>query len=359
MKIINNNYIEIQDYHQNNDSLIFNFSSELDFTPKGFIKPFGSTRTRFQNKNILNISCKLMNKKSNLNQYQIIITKNQFELSKSRNQKFFWGDKFDVKLEIWIPTNVSLSLINITKQIPINYGKIEFNNISKDNYKYGIVVPFYSRNIVVQKFLESLKNTNLSETLVIFIDESMTKDINQDHKEVNKSVSQFNLSTPLIKIFKNKHGNMFDSILYGLDLLYNYCDFLSTIDSDTIHKKNWLNKIYQSWYQCNQDYPNHNILVSGFNVESKRHSIIEKKEKYILKNSVGGCHMFFKKDLYLTYIRKCLISHKWDTNIITSLRESKHKIITTNPSVIQHIGNITSVGRKDQITYDYAKDYSM
>jgi len=357
MKTINNTYIEIINYQNISGKIIFNFLSELYFSSICLIKPFGSTRTRFQNKNILDINCQLINKKNNLNHYQIIIKKNQSELTKSRNRKFFWGDKFDVKLEIWMPINLSLSLINITKQIPINYGKIEFNNIIKEKYKYGIVVPFYSRNNYVQQFLMSLKNTDLSDALIVFIDESLTKNINQDHIDVNKSVSEFNLSTSLIKIFKNKHGNMFDSILYGLDLLYNYCDFISTIDSDTIHKKNWLNDIFQSWNNCNQDYPDHNILATGFNVESKNHSIIEKKEKYILKNSIGGCHMFFSKNIYLTYIRKCLISHKWDTNIITSLRESKHKIITTNPSVIQHIGNITSIDRKDQITYDYAKDY--
>jgi hypothetical protein len=358
--IINNNHILIKKYQIKSKKLIFEFLTELTFSLPCYIKPFGSSRTRYQNKNILDIKCQLKKKNNSLNHYQIIICKNEKQLSKSRNQKFFWGNKFDIVLEIWIPI-IKLKLTHniLLQQIPNNYGKIEFNNIQKNTYKYGIVVPFYSRQEFVKQFLESLKKTDLSESLIVFIDESLTKDVNDDHISVNKLVSDFSLKTPLIKIYKNKHGNMFDSILYGLDLLYNYCDFLSTIDSDTIQKKDWLSEIYKSWNQCSQDYPDSNILVSGFNVESQHHSVIEKKEKYILKDSVGGCHMFFKKEIYINIIRRCLISHKWDTNIISNLRDSNHKVITTNPSVIQHIGKRTSIERNDLNTFDYVIDFDI
>ena len=69
--------------------------------------------------------------------------------------------------------------------------------------------------------------------------------------------------------------------------------------------------------------------------------------------------MFFSKATYSNSIRRCLFSHKWDTNIINSIKESKCQIITTNPSVIQHIGFKTSIDSRinNEEEYDYAEDY--
>jgi len=59
--------------------------------------------------------------------------------------------------------------------------------------------------------------------------------------------------------------------------------------------------------------------------------------------------MFFHKNIYPDYIRKTLISHKWDSNIISYIQELGGIIGTTNPSVIQHIGEISS-GHRDDLT---------
>ena len=67
--------------------------------------------------------------------------------------------------------------------------------------------------------------------------------------------------------------------------------------------------------------------------------------------------MFFSKKMYTKSIRRCLISHKWDSNIIASVNEFGTKIITTNPSVIQHIGIKTSIDRCDNGEPDWAIDF--
>jgi hypothetical protein len=98
---------------------------------------------------------------------------------------------------------------------------------------------------------------------------------------------------------------MFDSILTGWDMIYPFCDYLITLDSDTIMCKDWISKIDRSFQAMKNDYPgNPFILASGFNTETERHSIIERRSQYILKNSVGGCNMFFHKDIYPDYIVK-------------------------------------------------------
>jgi hypothetical protein len=353
------NHILIE--NQKGNQISYNFCSPLYFTDNLYIKPFGSSRMRYENKKVLDLKLKLQRRENNMNYYNITISKILDQLKKSRNATFFYNNNFEVELEIWCPLyykNLNIKLIR--SLLPVDYGEIHFNNIKYSNkqYKFGIVVPFYSRYDYVDQFLNSFKNTNLSDCLIVFMDESLTKDVNEDHKKVNKLIQDFQLEFPLIKIFKNKHGNMFDSILYGMDLLYSYCDFLCTIDSDTIFKRDWIHTIYHSYNECKKDFPNYNLLVSGFNIENAHHSVIEKKQNYILKNSVGGCNMFFSKEIYTTIIRRCLFSHKWDTNIVNSIKEFDCKIITTNPSVIQHIGFDTSIEyRKGNKTYDYAEDF--
>jgi hypothetical protein len=60
--------------------------------------------------------------------------------------------------------------------------------------------------------------------------------------------------------------------------------------------------------------------------------------------------MMFSSTMYIEVIRPCLVSHKWDSNIVSNINyinqqefEPKYKIITTNPSVIQHIGISKSI----------------
>ena len=354
-----NSHITIAEYTLDHNNLLFCFTSELDLSNTFYIKPFGTSRIRYETRNLFEITNTFIRKTNMGNHYEIRLIKNENEIKHSRNARLFYNNKFDIQLELWMPQNPSSLNLNILHQfIPHNYGTIECNLTEQRKYKLGIIVPFYSRAEYVIPFLNSLKHTKLDDCLLLFMDESLTKDVNDDHVEVNRLVREFHLdNVSLIKIYKNKHGNMFDSILYGMDLLYNYCDFLSTIDSDTIHNKNWIETLFKSYDACVKDHPGDDILLSGFNVVTKRHSIVEKRDKYILKNSVGGCHMFFSKMMYIKSIRRCLMSHKWDSNIIESIKEFGTKIITTNPSVIQHIGVTTSIDRCDDGTHDVAADF--
>lgn len=314
----------------NENSITIQLTSQKDYSKKWYIYPFGDTRTRFQKENPFVIEYS-----SETN--SITITKIK------SNSKYFWVNGWKIPLQLWYPHDITNFII------PPNYGKLIRNNIKKNSYKYGLVVPFYSRVNYVKEFLDSLQQAAMSNCLIVFMDESMTKDVNEDHIAVNTLIKNFKIPN-LIKVFKNKHGNMFDSILTGWDMIYPFCEYLITLDSDTIMQKDWITKINTSFIAIKNDYPeNPFILVSGFNTETERHRIIEKRSEYILKNSVGGCNMFFHKDIYPDYIRKTLISYKWDSNIISYFQELGGIIGTTNPSVIQHIGEISS-GHRDEPT---------
>jgi len=310
------------------NSITIQLTSPKDYSKKWYIYPFGDTRTRFQKDNPFVIE---FSSETNT----IMITKIK------SNSKHLWGVGWKIPLQLWYPHDISDFII------PPNYGRLIRHNIKKKFYKYGLVVPFYSRANYVKEFLEFLHQSDLSNCLVIFMDESLTKDINEDHIEVHSLIKNFKIPN-LIKVFKNRHGNMFDSILTGWDVIHPFCDYLITLDSDTIMSKDWIIKIDTSFQAMKNDYPNNPfILASGFNTETQRHSIIEKKANYILKNSVGGCNMFFHKDIYPDYIRKTLISYKWDSNIVSYIQGLGGIIGTTNPSVIQHIGEVSSGHRDD------------
>ena len=323
----------------NENSITIQLTTHKNYSKQWYINPFGDTRTRFQKDNPFAID---FSSETN----SITITKIK------SNSKHLWGDGWNFPLKLWYPHDISDFII------PPNYGRLIRNGIKKKSYKYGIVVPFYSRANYVKEFLESLQQSDISNCIVVFMDESMTKDVNEDHLSVNSLIKNFKIPN-LIKVFKNKHGNMFDSILTGWDMIYPFCDFLITLDSDTIMKKDWINKIDDAFNAMKNDYPgNPFILMSGFNTETERHCIIERRSQYILKNSVGGCNMFFHKDIYPDYIRKTLISYKWDSNIISYIQELGGIIGTTSPSVIQHIGEVSSGHRDDPTDSNYDRsDY--
>jgi hypothetical protein len=325
----------------NKNNKIIEFYTNKDYSKKWYIYPFGDTRARFLKNDPFKIEyLKEENK--------IIITKI------GKNSRYLWDDGWTINLKLWYPHNIT----NFT--IPDKYGKLNLCNVEKKYYKYGLVIPFFNRANYVKIFLESLKNSNLSDCITVFVDESMTKDVNDDQVSVNNMLLNYEMPN-LIKIFKDNHSNMFDSILTGWDMIYPFCNYLITLDSDTIMKPNWINKIYESFESIKEDFSNNQFIIcSGFNTDSIRHSVIEKNDKYILKNSIGGCNMFFDKSIYPDYIRKTLISYKWDTNIISYINELNGIIGTTNPSVIQHIGEISSghrINDNKKIDFNYDKSF--
>jgi len=323
----------------NKNSITIQLTNPKDYSKKWYIYPYGDTRTRFQKDNPFAI--------------QFSSETNSITITKIKsNSEYLWGDGWKLELKLWYPHDVSDFII------PPNYGRLIRYGIKKKFYKYGLVVPFFSRANYVKEFLGSLHQSDLSNCIVVFMDESLTKDVNEDHISVNALIKNFKIPN-LIKVFKNRHGNMFDSILTGWDMIYPFCEYLITLDSDTIMRKDWITKIHASFQAMKNDNPgNQFVLVSGFNTETERHRIIERRSQYILKNSVGGCNMFFHKDIYPDYIRKTFISYKWDSNIVSYIQELRGIIGTTNPSVIQHIGEISSGHRDDPIDSGYDRsDY--
>ena len=243
--------------------------------------------------------------------------------------------------------------------IPKNYGNVIIENIGKNKtkkFKVGIVIPTFGRFEYTKLCFESLIKCNLDDCILIIVDESMTKNINDDKINSNEYIKNFNFNIPTIKIFKNKHGNMYDSINIGLDILGHFCEYLMTMDSDTIHKKDFMKTIINTYDEINKNNKNKIICLSGFNTD--KHKFIEnnKNDNYYIKDTLGGCHLCFSTNDYWNYIRYTLISYKWDTNITNLVNKEKGILAATKPSVIEHIGEISSV-RNDNLKHDKSIDF--
>ena len=115
-------------------SITIQLTSHKDYSKKWYIYPFGDTRTRFQKDNPFAID---FSKENNT----ITITKIK------SNSKHLWGVGWKIPLQLWYPHDASDFII------PPNYGRLIRNGIKKKFYKYGLVIPFFSRANYVKEFL--------------------------------------------------------------------------------------------------------------------------------------------------------------------------------------------------------------
>lgn len=383
MKVITvNNYSRIVLGESKTNVKKYILKSSIELSNNFITFPFGSNRTRYQYPEMFTYQIttfdnklgkiKLPSKKYSKFKFFYELTVTRLEKSNCGvTAKFFWNPGWSIDLIISnIPDfnnnskNEYFTTENIYKYLPENYGNVVVNNIPENfKPKLGIIVPCFGRHVYVKKCFDSLFKTinespgvidnskdtiNTSEIILVIVDESLAKKQNYDKIKTNDMIKKYNFGFPTIKIFKNKHGNMFDSFLVGCDLLMPHCEYLMNLDSDTIHKNNWINTTLKLFHELENKYSNGKLLLTGFNTTNEgRHKIIKEFDNYYLKSSVGGCHLCFKSSLYKSLLRYAVISYKWDTNIHGIVNKNKGIIACTKPSVIDHIGEISSGHRKN------------
>lgn len=228
---------------------------------------------------------------------------------------------------------------------------IKINEFKFCRYKFGIIVPIFNRSDYLFRFLKSLFESDLENCLIVFMNESVSKresGIDGDNFKCNEIINNINFPHSIV-VNKKYHGNMFDSISVGGDFLLNFgCEYIITMDSDVLVNPFWLRA-------CEKLFIGRGFVIgSGFNVaNSSLHKVLETYDNYRIKTSVGGCMMMFNNIHYRDYIRYCLISTKWDSNIYRI--DCEKVTLVTNPSVIQHIGKKSTFVR-GQI-FDEANDF--
>ena len=349
-------YVEINNYSyihigisSTNEKILY-IKTSLKLSKKFYSYPFSSTKMRYQypemfSYNLILEKSEYINNK-NYNFYKLLVNRSD-KIICSVTAKFFYNDGWKIDLyAVNIPDKIDISnsfikLDIIKKYFPKNYGEITIdlpNNYTKP--KIGIVMPLFSRNQYVKKCFESLKKSNLKSCIFLMMDESLSKDINEDKIKTNEIIKNFaHNDCIVIKIHKSKHGNMFESILKGFDFLGQFCPTLITVDSDVIFKENWVIEIMKNFILEEKENYNKPIILTAYN--SISHNIKEDKHDFYIKESLGGCNMCFSCDDYFNIFRFMMVSYKWDT-LISNYCKNNSTIICTKPSQIEHIGEESS-----------------
>jgi len=201
----------------------------------------------------------------------------------------------------------------------------------------GIVITIYNRPEYLFHCFESLKNADLSNCILVIID-----DFSQDKKTI-ELIEQF--SIPSVEVIKHRMAARVGvrvCIRQGIDMVFHKCDHLMVLDGDTMVRKDFVEKIMR--------LPQ-NGISTGFHSTvnnrdgSVRHPIIFEIEQFYLKKIIGGVNMAFSKDIYLKYVEPALLlPGNWDTNACHKLAADGKRIYSLKESVIQHLGINSAMG---------------
>lgn len=220
--------------------------------------------------------------------------------------------------------------------------------------KIGIVITSFNRPEYFQRCLESIRQATIPDnSIFILIDDCST-----DQKTIDLFTTFHIDSVPIIKIRNKDNKRIAYNIKLGFDKAFDSgCDIVMNFDSDAIIKKNAIEKLVD----YKKRFKDH--IVTGFNCLTKnkdgseRHIILESKEDYNIKKSVGGINMCVDKKLYTKYLLPALEGiGNWDHKTSINSEKEGKGIVCIVPSVVQHIGISSSLGHNQEAP-DIAEDF--
>lgn len=221
----------------------------------------------------------------------------------------------------------------------------------KQNYEIGLVVPIFNRYKYVKRFLKSIAKSDLSNSLITFVD-----DVSDDQRVVT-AIDEFkHKDADIVKIRRSSRDSylltktLHDNLVFTINYLFNHhnCKYICIIDSDTVVKPYWLSRLKELYIKKINNQP---LIVSGFNTIN--HPVLETHKDYCSKNFLGGVNMFFDKNTYEKIFVP--ITYYWDELINYRMSINKYPRLCTKPSVVQHLGyrGAFSYILKMDIAYDY------
>ena len=198
----------------------------------------------------------------------------------------------------------------------------------------GLVIPTWNRPAVLKRSLASLRASELNDLVIVIADDA------SNIKETLDLIKEFDIpDVPLIRMIrKQKMGTgVGANIRNGWELLLDRleCRHLAVLDSDTVLKKDWLQRLRALHRQLKQDHPR--LILSGFN--TPKHPILQRGNGYCVKKSLGGLNMFFDSQLYTELLHARTYDELWDWGFVRLCQAQDIPLFAVCPSVIQHIGH--------------------
>lgn len=129
-------------------------------------------------------------------------------------------------------------------------------------------------------------------------------------------------------------------------------DLVIVLDSDAIVKPNMVFRLVE----MHEKYGN---ITSGFNTHNIKNPIEETGDGCVFKKHVNGINVCFDHEQYDKYVAPSLeIIGNWDYTTSLAYQKDNKLFTITAPSLVQHIGLISSMGHtaggvKPDMAYDF------
>ena len=217
-------------------------------------------------------------------------------------------------------------------------------------FRYGVVVPTFNRSDILRRMLASLRSSDLSDAVIVFVDDASTI------KETINQINVFDMpGVPIIRIWRlhNDGFKVHESLLVSWQLLSEQlgCENLVVLDSDTQVRYDWLQRLDSVYSELSKKH--RQLILSGFNTFN--HETIKDFGHYRLKKSLGGINLFFARSMFESVVRKQLLPD-WDWMLVRYCKEHEIPLYCLYPSVIQHIGKY-GVYSRGLHNFDWSMDY--
>jgi glycosyltransferase involved in cell wall biosynthesis len=220
--------------------------------------------------------------------------------------------------------------------------------------KVTLVIPIYNRTEYVAQCFDSIIEASLPGDLQIIlvddasIDESLPGVITHFFEELDERKIMHCLIT------HDVNTGVSGSLKDGIELAFKEgCDIVINLDSDAIVKADFVQKLIS----LQNGLPH--CISSGFNCISESNPIINKPFKdCVTKAFANGINMCFNLTQYEKYIKPSLDKYgNWDYNTSLACQVDNLPFIITSPSVVQHIGMVSSMGHYHSAGADRAQDF--
>lgn len=209
--------------------------------------------------------------------------------------------------------------------------------------KVGLFVSCYNRPEYLRRCIESLRQADLSN-----VSEILFYNDGSDDSRVSGLLMGLNYNV----YYSAKNEGIKKVVLFASEMLFNAgCDIVINLDSDAIVRPDFIDKLL-SVHSLTPD-----TITTGFNCLTKnkngtdRHVVVKQHELYNEKKSVGGINMLYSKSVFESYIKPALqysIANggNWDHLSCINLNSDGKTVSCVTPSVVQHIGFVSSMGHQ-------------
>lgn len=215
----------------------------------------------------------------------------------------------------------------------------------------GIIITCFNRPDLLSRTLESLKQSDLTNTMICLVDDA------SNDPSTKQLIKDFQVDyLPIIKIYKPVNSGVWDSLKKGINcLLANKCDMIMILDADTLVKPDFVSKMSNLHHMFDNECEYH--ITAGFNKgDDAMHLLVDhSSEGFNEKINTGGVSMMFNEHTFRNIIEPSLIDRLWDITTGKIAKEKGCRYFVTIPSVVQHIGHYGMNSGNGM--YDFATDF--